>query len=422
MSGETIFTNAQVVTETEVFDGTVVLRGPEIVAVERGRSGLPAALDLEGDLLIPGLVDVHTDNLEKHMMPRPGVRWSARAALLAHDAQVAAAGVTTVLDALCVGEVEHADQRDQMFREGVAELRALAPRNLLRAEHLLHLRCEISVATMPVSFEPVADDPLVRMVSLMDHTPGVGQFADVERYVKKNARNLGMNETEARAYVARRREMRDRVRDANRDLILARLVGRKVAVASHDDRTEDEVASWHASGVRISEFPVSLVAAEAAKRHGMGVVAGGPNIVRGGSHSGNVAAADLVARGLAIWAGAESGLPARLIVRGRANLLENVTAQDDLERLKLLFEDLETNEGLMRMLDLAEEGHGVRIFIGSENKLFSLSGSSLVVAPYRDKDARVIGALGVIGPTRLNYARIVPMVDYTAQLISKMLK
>jgi alpha-D-ribose 1-methylphosphonate 5-triphosphate diphosphatase len=298
MSGETVLTNARVVTDTEVFDGTVVMRGVRIRTVERGRSGLAAAQDLDGDLLIPGLVDVHTDNLEKHMMPRPGVRWSARAALLAHDAQVASAGVTTVLDALCVGEVEHADQRDQMFRDGVAELRALAPRGLLRAEHLLHLRCELSVATMQASFETVADDPLVRMVSLMDHTPGVGQFADVERYVKKNARTLGMSEAEARAYVARRRETRDRVRDANRDAILAHLAGRPVAVASHDDRTADEVGSWHAAGVRISEFPVSLVAAEAAKRHGMAVVAGGPNIVRGGSHSGNVAASDLVARGL----------------------------------------------------------------------------------------------------------------------------
>lgn len=131
---------------------------------------------------------------------------------------------------------------------------------------------------------------------------------------------------------------------------------------------------------------------------------------------------DLVERGLAIWAGTESGLPARLIVRGRANLLENITAQADLELLKHLFEDLETKDGLLQLLDLAEEGEGVRIFIGSENKLFSLSGSSLVVAPYRDKDSRVIGALGVIGPTRLNYARIVPMVDYTAQLISRMLR
>ena len=136
----------------------------------------------------------------------------------------------------------------------------------------------------------------------------------------------------------------------------------------------------------------------------------------------DVLSQDLVEQGLAVWAGVESGLPARLIVRGRANLLENVTAQADIELLKHLFEDLETQEGLLQLLDLAEEGAGVRIFIGSENKLFSLSGSSLVVAPYRDKDARVIGALGVIGPTRLNYARIVPMVDYTAQLISRFLR
>lgn len=131
---------------------------------------------------------------------------------------------------------------------------------------------------------------------------------------------------------------------------------------------------------------------------------------------------DLVERGLAVWAGAEDGLPSRLIVRGRANLLENVTAQADIELLRHLFEDLETQEGMVQLLDLAEAGSGVRIFIGSENRLFSLSGSSLVVAPYRDKDARVVGALGVIGPTRLNYARIVPMVDYTAQIISRMLR
>jgi heat-inducible transcriptional repressor len=131
---------------------------------------------------------------------------------------------------------------------------------------------------------------------------------------------------------------------------------------------------------------------------------------------------DLVARGLAVWAGTESGLPSRLIVRGRANLLENITAEADIELLRRLFEDLETQDGLIQLLGLAEEGSGVRIFIGSENKLFSLSGSSLVVAPYRDKDSRVIGALGVIGPTRLNYARIVPMVDYTAQIVSRMLR
>src|SRR5262245_2020879 len=136
----------------------------------------------------------------------------------------------------------------------------------------------------------------------------------------------------------------------------------------------------------------------------------------------DVLSQELVEKGLAVWAGSEGGLPARLIVRGRANLLENVTAQADLELLKHLFEDLENQEGVMQLLDLTEQGSGVRIFIGSENKLFSLSGSSVVVAPYRDKDSRVIGALGVIGPTRLNYARIVPMVDYTAQIVSRLLR
>ncbi len=131
---------------------------------------------------------------------------------------------------------------------------------------------------------------------------------------------------------------------------------------------------------------------------------------------------ELVGQGLAVWSGAGSDQPARLIVRGRANLLENIHAQEDIERLRHLFDDLETKDGMIQLLDLAESGSGVRIFIGSENKLFSLSGSSLVVAPYRDSEQRVIGALGVIGPTRLNYARIVPMVDYTAQIVSRLLR
>ena len=132
--------------------------------------------------------------------------------------------------------------------------------------------------------------------------------------------------------------------------------------------------------------------------------------------------AELVEKGIAVWAGQDGDVPARLIIRGRANLLENVTAQDEIDLVRHLFEDLETKEALAQLLELAEDSPGVRIFIGSENKLFSLSGSSLVVAPYRDAESRVIGALGVIGPTRLNYARIVPVVDYTAQVISRMIR
>ncbi|WP_407965543.1 heat-inducible transcriptional repressor HrcA [Bartonella sp. C271] len=130
----------------------------------------------------------------------------------------------------------------------------------------------------------------------------------------------------------------------------------------------------------------------------------------------------LVETGLALWGGEDSDHKIHLIVRGRGNLLEDVKVGEDLERLRYLFDDLETRESMAQLLDLADEGSGVRIFIGSENKLFSLSGSSLVVAPYCDTQKRVIGAVGVIGPTRLNYARIVPMVDYTAQLVSQLLR
>ncbi len=130
---------------------------------------------------------------------------------------------------------------------------------------------------------------------------------------------------------------------------------------------------------------------------------------------------DLVERGLAVWSGdSEEGKPSQLIVRGRANLLQGLDETADLDRLRLLFDDLEKKDSLIEILELAERGPGVRIFIGSENKLFSLSGSSLIVAPYRDGEDRIVGAVGVIGPTRLNYSRIVPMVDYTAQLLARL--
>jgi len=131
--------------------------------------------------------------------------------------------------------------------------------------------------------------------------------------------------------------------------------------------------------------------------------------------------AQVIETGLANWSGKDADHRQSLIVRGRSNLLGDLQAREDLERIRLLFDELETKRDLTRLLGLAEEGDGVRIFIGSENKLFSLSGSSVVVAPYRDSQQRIVGALGVIGPTRLNYARIVPMVDYTAKVVGKLL-
>jgi heat-inducible transcriptional repressor len=130
----------------------------------------------------------------------------------------------------------------------------------------------------------------------------------------------------------------------------------------------------------------------------------------------------LVDEGIAVWSGTHEANNGRIIVTGHSNLLSNLQAQEDLGRVKQLFDDLEAKDSLIRLLNLTEDGQGVRIFIGSESRLFSQSGSSLIVAPYKDQDQKVIGALGIIGPARLNYARIVPMVDYTATVVGKMLR
>ena len=130
--------------------------------------------------------------------------------------------------------------------------------------------------------------------------------------------------------------------------------------------------------------------------------------------------ARVVQDGLAVWSGEEDGRK-NLIVRGRSHLLEDLTAVEDLERIRLLFDDLETKQDLIDLLGHAERADGVRIFIGSESKLFSLSGSSLIVAPFKDSDQQIVGVLGVIGPTRVNYARIIPIVDYTASLVGRLI-
>ncbi len=134
----------------------------------------------------------------------------------------------------------------------------------------------------------------------------------------------------------------------------------------------------------------------------------------------NILSQKLIELGVAVWADSPEGTPERLIVRGRANLLDENANEEDLERIRHLFDDLERKRDLENLLSLTKEGDGVRVFIGSENKLFSLSGSSLVVSPYMNTERKIVGAVGVIGPTHLNYARIVPIVDYTAQLMGRL--
>ena len=291
----TILTNARLVLPDDVAFGTVVLEGGRIVDVQPGRSAAPGAIDLGGDTLMPGIVDVHTDNLERQVQPRSNARGPSRSAMVAHDAQCAAAGVTTVLDALCLGDLGFDKERVRTFHDGVADLDALSGTGLLKSEHFLHLRCELPAPDMMGLLDPVADHPRVRMVSLMDHSPGVGQYANMDRYRKMRARE-GLDRAWVEDRILELQAQRARIRGPNRRRLLDRIVPLGIVLASHDDNTAEDVAENAADGIRISEFPVSVLAATEARARGMDVIAGAPNIVRGGSHSGNVAAAELVRR------------------------------------------------------------------------------------------------------------------------------
>ena len=316
-----ILTNARLALADEVVLGTVVVEDGIIADVQPGRrSPAPGALDLGGDTLMPGIVDVHTDNLERQVQPRSNARWPSRSAMAAHDAQCAAAGVTTVLDALCLGDLGFDKDRTQTFHDGVADLNALADAGLLKSEHFLHLRCELPAPDMMGLLDPVAEHPRVRMVSLMDHSPGVGQYANLDRYRKMRLREgHGLPWIEGR--IVELQEQRARTRGPNRRALLDRIVPLGIVLASHDDNTAEEVAENAADGIRISEFPVSMLAACEARARGMDVIAGAPNIVRGGSHSGNVAAADLV-RERVVDAYASDYVPSSLLEAAFASVVQ----------------------------------------------------------------------------------------------------
>jgi len=311
MNDETILTNAILVLPGATLHGTLVMRDGCIAEVQPLRSGALPARDMDGDYLIAGIVDTHTDNLERQVQPRSLARWPSRSAMVAHDAQCAAAGVTTVFDALCLGDLGFDKERIRTFQDGVVDLDALNDAELLKAEHFLHLRCEVPALDMLKLLDSVVDHKLVRMVSLMDHSPGVGQYANLDFY-RALRRRGGLEDDYIERRILELQEQRERTRIPHRRALLDRIAERSIAVASHDDRTEEEVAENAADGIDISEFPVTMAAARAAKAAGMQVIAGAPNIVRGGSHSGNVAAADLLESG-AVDAFASDYVPNSLV-------------------------------------------------------------------------------------------------------------
>ena len=292
-----VFTNARIVTQDEVFQGAAVVEGGVIIAVEPSRASSRAGEDLEGDYLVPGVVELHTDVLERHAIPRPGVLWPAVPAVLAHDSQLVGAGITTVLDSLAIGYLVDTGQRPRDPRPLVEAIRAARHAGLLRADHYLHMRCEVSTELVVQDFAPFADDPLVRLVSLMDHAPGQRQFVSVAKYREYNQGRFGLTDAQLDALIERRLEEQARYADEHRAAITALCRKHGLPVASHDDATAAHVDEALQAGAAIAEFPTTLEAAEAAHRYGLAVLAGAPNLVRGHSHSGNVSAAELAARG-----------------------------------------------------------------------------------------------------------------------------
>ncbi|UYT57691.1 alpha-D-ribose 1-methylphosphonate 5-triphosphate diphosphatase [Brucella sp. MAB-22] len=295
MGNETVLRNARIVLSDDVVLGSLKLVDGKIADISTGTSSVGE--DMEGDFLTPGLVELHTDHLEGHYAPRPKVRWNPIAAVQAHDAQIAASGITTVFDALRIGFDDDAETGIDDMRKLSSAIAEGRDAGRLRADHFLHLRCEVSAPDCLPAFEQFGNQALVRLVSLMDHAPGQRQFTDIETYKTYFIRKLKFSEEEFRLYCERRIGQSQQYSAPTRKAIAELCHQRGVILASHDDATTEHVAEAQAQGIRVAEFPTTHTAAKASKDSGMSVLMGAPNVVRGGSHSGNVSARELVEAG-----------------------------------------------------------------------------------------------------------------------------
>lgn len=293
-----ILTNAQLVLPGEILPGTLVIEDGLVQEVQSGLSRAAGARDLGGDWLLPGLIELHTDNLEKHLEPRPGVRWPPLSALLIHDAQIAAAGITTVFDALFIGDLYEGSVRADGLHAALQAIDTARGQGLLRAEHLLHLRCELSCPNMLESALPLLRHAGVKLLSVMDHTPGQRQWRRLDKFRQYMQGSEPWSDAHLQAEVQRLQALQQEHAHDNRMAILQAGRARGLALASHDDTLAEHVEQAHAEGITVCEFPTTVEAARAARAHGLGTIVGAPNLVRGASHSGNVSALELARQGL----------------------------------------------------------------------------------------------------------------------------
>lgn len=297
---ELVLSNAQVVLPDEVMHGSVLIRDGRIAAIDPGASAAPGAVDFAGDILCPGLIELHTDNLERHLAPRPGVDWPHAAAVVAHDRELASCGITTVFDALRLGSLTGQDRRGRgrYARDLAHELLQMRAAGALKISHFLHLRAEVCSETLIEELDEFGAEDRVGIVSLMDHTPGQRQFSDLAQLRVYMRGKHGMTDAEFEDHVALQTALGERVRVGHEHAVVQAARRYGAVLASHDDTTKAHVDTSAEHGVRLAEFPTTLDAARACHAYGIAVMMGAPNLVRGGSHSGNVAAGDLAQAGL----------------------------------------------------------------------------------------------------------------------------
>ena len=294
-TSDLFLSNAQLILPDQVLTGSVTIEQGVITDIAEGDHVPTGAVDCQGDYVLPGLVELHTDNVERHIEPRPEVDWPHLPALIAHDAELASTGITTVFDAMRVGSIHSGKKGGYVdyARTLANELLAARAEGLFKISHFLHLRAEICSETLLDELAAFKADDRVGIVSLMDHTPGQRQFRDLSALKTYVAKKRGMNDAEFAEHVENLLSLQKKfgaIHEAGA-VKEARRLG--AVLASHDDTTAEQVATSSSNGVGFAEFPTTIEAAQACREHGIAVMMGAPNLIRGGSHSGNVAAEDL---------------------------------------------------------------------------------------------------------------------------------
>lgn len=294
MSSELCLANAQLVLADQVITGSVTIEQGVISDITEGDHVAAGAVDCGGDFVIPGLVELHTDNVERHIEPRPDVDWPHLAALIAHDAELASTGITTVFDAMRVGSIHSGKGRYVDYARKLAdELLSARDQGYFKISHFLHLRAEICSETLLEELAAFRPSDRVGIVSLMDHTPGQRQFRELTALKTYVTKKRGMNDAEFAEHVETLLGLQKRF-GAQHEAGAVQEARRLGAVlASHDDTTAEHVETSAKNGVGFAEFPTTVEAAEACRSQGIAVMMGAPNLIRGGSHSGNVAAETL---------------------------------------------------------------------------------------------------------------------------------